>query len=92
MIITLFAEFFHANKGETCTESSLIDLSDNEECSDAVKYALSFNVDALYGGEVSFSEFPKGCSIYDDGIMYFNSHSTGTKANDALNICKKGIE
>ena len=67
----------------------LKDLTNEDECSNAVIYAISFNVNAKYMSEGSWSEYPKGCYIWDhDGDIYFNVHHTGKKNTGAKSICK----
>ena len=61
-----------------------------EECSDAVTYATSFNVNVSYMYEESWSNYPKGCYVYYSGSVYFNSHPTGAKTAFASSICWKG--
>ena len=74
----------------SCSESGFIDLSTGQECSDAVKYAISFNEKAHFNRKIYGAEYPKGCYILDAGAMYFNSHSSGKNNTKAHNICKKG--
>ena len=95
IITSFFAGFVHTNKGVTCSDSSLRDLSTAEECSGAVNYAKSFNSKAKYYTSGSWSNLPKGCYIYDyidSGNMYFNTHSTGGKSDSRTetSICRKG--
>ena len=76
--------------GQTCSDSMMHDLSNSKECSDAVTYAYSFNSNANYKTSGSWDNFYKGCVIYANGNMYFNSHSTGMKSHDTRSICKGG--
>ena len=90
-IMTLFfAEFVHTDKGVTCSERGLKDLSTAQECSDAVSYAETFNRDANYRNVESLSYYPKGCHIWTWGDMYFNTHSIGGRNSYAASICTKG--
>ena len=81
---------FHADRGLTCSDIGLHDLTTAQECSDAVTYATLFNENARYVEEGSWHYNPKGCSIYSDGLMYFNSHPTGRKKSTTISICWKG--
>ena len=76
--------------GQTCSDSMMHDLSNSKECSDAVTYAYSFNSNANYKTSGSWDNLYKGCVIYANGNMYFNSHSTGMKSHDTRSICKGG--
>ena len=79
------------DKWHTCSDSGLKQLTNEQECLDAVKYAKSFNKHAYYR-ETEFTSYkPKGCIIYDNGEMYFNSHPTGGDTKGSTNgICRKG--
>ena len=90
IMTSFFAEFVHTSDGVTCSDSGLLDLSTEEECSDAVDYAKSFNSDARYQSEVYLSTSPKGCIIYHSGSMYFNTYATGDRNNSYSSICRKG--
>ena len=81
--------------GRECSLWGLKRLSNEQECSEAVTYAKSFQPFANYLGVVNSPDFPTGC--YTDpldnlGPMYFNSHPNGK--NDKFpsmdTICKKG--
>ena len=80
----------HTGKGVTCSDRSFTDLSTAKECSDATNYAKSFNSKANYSGFVTWSSYPKGCFIYDTGIMRFNLDSTGGRISSITSICKEG--
>ena len=84
----------HTEKGTTCSDNGFQDLSTDQECSDAVNYAKSFNDYARYISSGSWTVHHKGCVIFEDGSdgrMYFNRHSIGTKSRpDTQSICKKG--
>ena len=86
----LFAVLVHTEKGTTCSDSGLQDLSTDQECSDAVNYAKSFNVNAEYKYSESSSSYPKGCYILSGGRMYFNRDSTGKNQAGIRSICHKG--
>ena len=86
----VFAEVVHTDNGVTCSERGFKDLSTAQECSDAVGYAKTFNSKALYRNEVSSSDRPKGCYIWTNGYMYFNTHSIGERQSSAASICTKG--
>ena len=77
IMTSFFAGIVHTGKGVTCSDSSFMDLSTAEECSNAVNYAKSFNSNANYRNLGSWSNYPKGCFIYDSGRMFFNTHLTG---------------
>ena len=85
-----FAELFHTDRGVTCSDSALIDLPHEQECFDALKYANSFHSSAKYGRKGSWGGSPKGCFIYDSGLIYFNSHLTGKNLPNARSICGSG--
>ena len=87
---TLFLEFLHTDRGTTCSENLLGDLSNDQECSDAVNYATSFNLNANYVETRSWARYPKGCYIYDSGEMYFNSHPDGENRGETRSICISG--
>ena len=90
-IIKLFyAAFIHTDFGVTCSDNGFIDLSNDQECLDAVNYAKSFNREANYIKEVSREFDPKGCFIYETGNMFFNLHSTGRNNVYTRSICKTG--
>ena len=82
--------FQHTDMGQACSDSMMHDLSNSKECSDAVTYAYSFNSNANYKTSGSWDNLYKGCVIYANGNMYFNSHSTGLKSHDTRSICKGG--
>ena len=68
------------------------ELTNGHECSNAVTYARSFNLNAHYRG-VSLSSIPSGCYITDSGAMYFNSPGKWPtfdrqKKNDTTSICQ----
>ena len=86
-----FTELFRIDSGVTCYDSGFLDLSTAQECSDSVRYAKSFISKAHYEYDVTLSwGIPKGCSMHDDGSMYFNTHSTGGRSSSYTSICKKG--
>ena len=85
-----FAELVHTDKGTTCSDKGLLDLFTDQECADALYYAKSFVGAALYLGSGSWSENHKGCYIYQNGDMYFNTHSFGNNNANMRSICKKG--
>ena len=85
-----FIELLHTRRGTTCAFEGLEDLSNDQECSEAVKYARSLNQNASYFKVVSWETYPKGCTIYDDGRMYFNQHPSGMNEGITRSICKKG--
>ena len=80
----------HTEKGQTCTDITLNDLSNEKECSNAVTYASSFNSNANFQTSDSWDNYPKGCLIYESGNMFFNYHSTGSTASQTRSICKGG--
>ena len=86
----LFAAFVYTEKGTTCADNGLQDLSTEQECSEAVTYAKYFNDDAQYAKSGSFKIYPKGCFIWDTGKMYFNLHSSGNNHPEIRSICNKG--
>ena len=65
----------------------LKDLTNEDECSNAVTYATSLNRNAKYRGAGRWYFYPKGCHMLDHGHMYFNSHPTGTKHKNSKTIC-----
>ena len=85
-----FAELVHTDNGVTCSERGFKDLSTAQECSDAVGYAKTFNSKAIYRNEGSWSNNPKGCYIWTDGVMHFNTHSIGERQSSTASICTKG--
>ena len=85
-----FAALLHTDRGFTCSDSGFIDLSTDQECSDAVNYAESFNYEANYKKMVSWPNNHKGCLIKDSGDMYFNLHPIGRNDASIRSICKKG--
>ena len=87
----LFAALLHTERGTTCSDSGIQDLSTDKECSDAVNYAKSINGDAKYRYSVSVPWQHKGCFIYDpSGNMYFNKHSSGNNNANVRSICHRG--
>ena len=86
----LFAGLVHTDKGTTCSDIGLQDLSTDQECSDAVNYAKYFNGNAKYVESGSWPGNHKGCSIYGDGEMIFNRHVSGQNNANTRSICKKG--
>ena len=90
MSILFFIAFAHTNKALTCAAYSYIDIADDQECRHAVIYATTINSNAQYKGSGSWEYNPKGCYMYDNGYLYFNSHSTGSYKSITQNICKKG--
>ena len=79
------------DRGVACSEVGLSDLGSSEDCSDAVKYATSFNEKAFFSGVEAYSPLNhKGCYILDEGAMYFNSYVTGKNNRKARTICKNG--
>ena len=87
---SFFAEFVHTDNGFTCSDSGFRDLSTAQECSGAVSYAKSFNSDAQYLYDGSWESLSKGCYIWSNGGMYFNTHSTGERHSSTASICTKG--
>ena len=85
-----FAEFVHTDNGVTCSESGFKDLSTSQECSDAVSYAKTFNGNAHYNLQGSWTSVPRGCYILTSGSMFYNTHSIGEKDSSAASICTKG--
>ena len=90
IIPVFFTGYHHTNKNLTCSAYAYSDLKNNQECHHAVIYASSFNSFASYKGSGSWKYNPKGCYIYDNGYVYFNSHSTGSRKPNTQSICKKG--
>ena len=90
--VTFEASLLYTDKGRSCSDSGLYDLSNEKECSDAVIYAISFNRKSNFTITGSWEDYPKGCSIYDNGNMYFNSHPMGTRDSNARSICMIGKE
>ena len=93
IMTSFFAEFVHTSDGVTCSDSGLMDLSTEEECSGAVDYAKSFNSDARYMNAVSLIGQQKGCFIFYSGKIYFNTHPSGfyyVGKDTVTSICKKG--
>ena len=90
MLLYFFVEFAHTDKVLTCSAYSYSDIADEKECRHAVIYATSLNSNAKYKGSGSWEFNPKGCYMYDNGYMYFNSHPTGSYKSITQNICKKG--
>ena len=86
---SFFAGFFHTYKDVTCSESGFMDLSTAQECSGAVSYAKSFNINAGWRFQGNWNGLPKGCIIADGGYVYFNTHSTGGRSNEYASICRK---
>ena len=80
----------NTNLGETCLDAGYSDLPDGQTCSDAWAFALYFNSNARYHGNFSDKGYPKGCYIYDNGVMWFNSHMTGSSNSDTQTICTAG--
>ena len=99
LTITSFTDLMHTNRGVTCSERGLHDLSSEQECADAVKFAKSFNVRAKYDKSVLDPGYPYGCYIHSDlkypgeyGDMHFN-HWGGLirgKNTNVISICKIG--
>ena len=89
-MLLFFIEFAHTDKVLTCSAYSYNDIADDHECRHAVTYARSLNLNAIYKGRGSWEYNPKGCYMYDNGYMYFNSHPTGSCKSITRNICKKG--
>ena len=87
---SVFAEVVHTDNGVTCSERCFKDLSTAQECSDAEGYAKTFNSKAMYRDEVSMSDRPKGCYIWTNGYMYFNTDSMGGRQSSVASICTKG--
>ena len=90
IITSFFAGLVHTDRGVTCSNSSLMDLSTAEECSGAVNYAKSFNSKARYYGEFTRRDYPKGCIVFDNSHieLYFNAHSTGGRSYSTSSICR----
>ena len=86
----LFIELLHTKRGTTCAYQGLEDLSNDQECSEAAKYARSLNQNASFFQVGNRETYPKGCIIYDDGRMYFNQHPSGMNEGITRSICKKG--
>ena len=87
---SLFTGLLHIDEGFTCSDFDFQDLTTAQECSDAVTYATLFNENARYVAEGSWHFNPKGCSLYNSGEMYFNSHPTGRNNRETISICWKG--
>ena len=92
IMTSFFAEFVHTGNGATCSDTGFMDLSTEEECSgsDAVNYAKSFDGNAHHAGALWDFVHHKGCFMYDNGEMWFNTHVTGGRRSDSTNICRKG--
>ena len=86
----LIGGLVNTNLGETCLDAGYSDLPDGQTCSDAWAFALYFNSNARYHGNFSDKGYPKGCYIYDNGVMWFNSHTTGSPNSDTQSICTAG--
>ena len=86
----LFAEFVHTDRGTTCSDYIFKDLSNYQECVDAVEYAKSFNRNASYVNNGNWARKPTGCYIYDDGEMFFNHNLKGENQGKTRSICKNG--
>ena len=82
--------FLRTDKGITCSDVGLKDLVDKKACIEAMPYAKSLNPDAAYQGTFSSSMAPKGCYIFDNGMAWFNRHSTGSGRSDTRSICRGG--
>ena len=54
-------EFRHIAGGQKCSDNAMIDLSNKQECSDAVTYVESFNGKARFAEAKSWDNYPKGC-------------------------------
>ena len=90
IMTSFFAEFVHTSDGVTCSDSGLMDLSTEEECSGAVDYAKSFYSNARYMNAVRWTNEQKGCFIFYSGKIYFNTHPTGGRQDIVTSICKRG--
>ena len=92
ILTSFFAELVHTGNGATCSDAGFMDLSTEEECSgsDAVNYAKSFDGNAHFQGVLWNDYNHKGCFMYDNGVMRFNTHNTGGREPDNFNICRKG--
>ena len=90
--ISFEASLLYTDKGRSCSDSGLYDLSNAKECADAVIYAISFNRKPNFTTTGSWEDYPKGCNIYDNGNMYFNSHPMGRRASNSRSICMIGKE
>ena len=77
----------HTDRGLTCSDNNLRDLTTAKECSDAETYATSFNVNARYLNDGYLPNEPKGCFIEDSGSMRFNSHPYGARRTNTRSIC-----
>ena len=84
----IFVALHYTAKGYTCTNMGRRDLPTEEDCRNAVNYAKStINGNAIYRYSVSWAYHHKGCFIYVDGSMYFNSHYSGSNNADLRSIC-----
>ena len=84
-----FIELLHTKRGTICAYQGLEDLSNAQECSEAVKYATSLNQNASLFQVGNWETYPTGCIIHDDGRMYFNQHPSGMNEGITRSICKK---
>ena len=96
LAITFITDLIYTNRGVTCSESGFLDLSSEQECVDAVKYAKYFNEYAKYKKSWYRLDYPIGCFIYSDlktpgeyGHMGFNQ-AQGERNTNVISICKKG--
>ena len=96
LTVTSFTDLIYTNKGVTCSEMGLHDLSSEQKCVDTVKFAKSFNVEAKYDKLVLHPGYPYGCYIDSElkypgeyGNMRFNP-SGERNYTKVISICKKG--
>ena len=87
MVITGFG---HTNKGGKCSDISMRDLLNYQQCKLAWSYAISINKNAQYIKWDFWYNYPKGCYINDVGEMYFNGHETGESQPNSRTICQSG--
>ena len=87
--------FVLTDQGVTCSDAGLRDLTQSQECIEAMPYVRSFNSDAVYQWGISTSMAPNGCYIFDTGMAWFNTYhirygGTGSSRSDTRSICRGG--
>ena len=75
-----------------CADGGANILVDETSCRAAVEKIKRFRPATYFQRSENVHNYPKGCHLYtagDGNIVYFNTHESGARNDDARPICKK---
>ena len=86
IVLFLGLRFFLTEKNETCSDNNIMIVDDLYTC----KEAAAEISDVQFQNEENTANRPKGCYLHTPtGWVIFNNHSSGSRIENARQICKR---